>query len=68
MSNDTLRDALADAQSRRVGRVSGGAVQERDPVMEKMAKYILATGVFTLAITIMTIVVALSRMSRTLFT
>jgi hypothetical protein len=67
MSNDTLKDALADAQSRRLASASGASVQERDPVMEKLAKYILATGVFTLACTIMTIVVALSRMSRTLF-
>lgn len=67
MSNDTLNDALADARARRPAPASGAAAQERDPVMEKLAKYILATGVFTLASTILTIVVALSRMSRTLF-
>jgi hypothetical protein len=67
MSNDTLNDALADAQTRRLASASGANAQERDPLMEKLAKYILATGVFTLACTIMTIVVALSRMSRTLF-
>lgn len=67
MSNEVLNDALADAHARRVAPTARAGTQERDPVIEKLAKYILATGVFTLASTILTIVVALSRMSRTLF-
>jgi hypothetical protein len=39
-------------------------VPEQEAVREKLAKYILATGIFTLACTILSVVIALSRMSR----
>jgi hypothetical protein len=67
MSKNILDDALADAAKggRRVAHASG-AVPEQDVIMEKLAKYILATGVFTLACTILSVVIALSRLSRTL--
>jgi hypothetical protein len=68
MGKNILDDALADAASsgRRVAHASAGAAPEQDVVMEKLAKYILATGVFTLACTILSVVVALSRLSRSL--
>lgn len=69
MGKNILDEALADAGSsgRRGGATAAAAAPEQDVIMEKLAKYILATGVFTLACTILSVVIALSRLSRTLF-
>ena len=68
MGKNILDDALADAagSGRRVAHAAAAAAPEQDAIMEKLAKYILATGVFTLACTILSVVIALSRMSRAL--
>jgi hypothetical protein len=68
MAKNILDDALADASGpgRRVAHATGGMAAEPELVMDKLAKFILATGIFTLACTILSVVIALSRMSRSL--
>jgi hypothetical protein len=68
MVKNILDEALADAASTARPAAPGvaAAAPEQDAIMEKLAKYILATGVFTLACTILSVVIALSRLSRSL--
>ena len=68
MGKNILDEALADAATSggRTATAGMAAAPEQDAIMEKLAKYILATGVFTLACTVLSVVIALSRLSRSL--